>query len=240
MGLVSRRNEAFFRLMHSFFLAPSMPGASSSQYLAFTSAPPCLARRVGWTQSNVSMPARTPLKMSRTPPMPSRWMGRSWRHRRAVYVTMSCIMLLVAPRLPPMAVPKKGWLLVKSMLSRRRSSYTPPWMMPYSACVPSSVRMNSSRDRTAHRCERRVDAAVYSLSTLNGVHSSSTRIRSAPNSRCTWIDRSGLRRCSLPSTKDRKTASFSVSFTDDVFQLRSVRLPLISLETDPYPMEKIW
>jgi hypothetical protein len=71
--------------------------------------------------------------------------------------------------------------------------------------------MNSCKLRTAHRCElqvhtlsvevctiqpgshRLIDCAVYSLSTLKGVHSSSTTIRSAPSSRCVLIDNSGVK-----------------------------------------------
>ena len=44
------------------------------------------------------------------------------------------IILLSAPRLPPMAAPKKGWSFTKAVERFLRSSYTPPWMMPYRLC----------------------------------------------------------------------------------------------------------
>jgi hypothetical protein len=69
------------RLSYACVITVTLSSAhgSSLQCAAVTSAPPCLASRDGCTQSKVSMPWRTPWKMSRTPPMPSRCTGRSSR-----------------------------------------------------------------------------------------------------------------------------------------------------------------
>ena len=65
------------------------------------------------------------------------------------------------------------------------------------------------RQRRAQRWLRCIDSSVYDLSTLNGVHSSRTTIKSAPSCRCMSMDRSGVRRWMLPSTYDRKVAASS-------------------------------
>mmetsp|Transcript_28608 Transcript_28608/g.63466 ORF Transcript_28608/g.63466 Transcript_28608/m.63466 type:complete len:286 (-) Transcript_28608:267-1124(-) len=188
------------------------------------------------------MPCLTPWKMSLTPPIPSRWMGRSSRTRARVYSTISCMAFLFAPREPPIAQPKKSCWLIKEVDSSRRSWYTPPCTMPYRACVPVSVRRNCSSERRAHRCERRIESAVYVLSTLKGVHSSSTTMRSAPNCRWMSTDFSGVRWCMLPSTYERKVAPSSVIPSRVWFHpsCSESRFPLISDDTLPKPIENIW
>ena len=98
-------------------------------------APPCLANLEGWTQSKVSMPWRTPWKISLTPPMPRRCTGRSSRTLALVYATISCISFLLAPNEPPIAVPKNACSLINAVLSSLKSSYIPPCIIPYSAWV---------------------------------------------------------------------------------------------------------
>jgi hypothetical protein len=66
-------------------------------------------------------PCRTPWKMSRTPPIPSKWIGRSRRNRRAVRATISYICSLFWPKLPPIAAPKKGWSFTNAEETARRS-----------------------------------------------------------------------------------------------------------------------
>lgn len=73
------------------------------------------------------MPAVTPT---------GRQAGRQTPPNTRPSLLMYCthIIRLSAPRLPPMAAPKKGWSFTKAVDRLRKSSCTPPWMMPYRLC----------------------------------------------------------------------------------------------------------
>lgn len=86
---------------------------------------PWRASRVGTTQSNVSMPAATPAKISSVSPMPKRCRGFSSGRSGTVHSSSRNVCARVSPnellQEPPIAMPSKGSEAMNRALSSRRS-----------------------------------------------------------------------------------------------------------------------
>ena len=131
------------------------------------SATPWRPRRVGITQSNVSMPSSTPRMRSSTSPMPSRWRGRA--------------SLAAAPRSPsrrPRTSAPCRRRASRRSRSRRRRARRPP----------ASTRCAGPRRRRPARSRRRAGRSGRARSCQARQRSSQRCVRSVERARVVAVD----------------------------------------------------